>query len=81
MDEPVVGTHQLSAPPVCLQLRSELWAGTIGGGIDHVCMPTVPSCGATPATLRRMTVVRILEEGRDAGHREDTVHGVATVHE
>jgi hypothetical protein len=34
-----------------------------------------------PATLRGVTVVHVLEEGRDAGHREDTLHGVASGHE
>ena len=34
------------------------------------------------AWLRRgVTVVHVLEEGRDAGHREDTSHGVTSVHE
>jgi hypothetical protein len=34
----------------------------------------------SPATLRGVTVVHVLEEGCDAGHREDTLHGVASVH-
>jgi hypothetical protein len=80
MDEPAAGTHQLSAPPVCLQLPSELWAGTIGAGDRSRVHADGTVVLRVPATLPGVTLVRILEEGRDAGHREDTLDGVATVH-
>ena len=36
---------------------------------------------AGDVALLGTTAVNVVEEGRDAGHREDALHGIASVHE
>jgi hypothetical protein len=70
-------------------ITAPVWGGWIGVPGCPAAFAREPAAGVTrselvlrdPAALFGVRTVDVLEEGRDAGDREDTLHGVAPVHE